>query len=65
MLGQPGQRREQRVDEPVAQPAGGPLFQRSQVQVQPDDREVGVETGPDVDGPINDLHGQQSIVGGR
>ena len=65
MLNQPRERREQAVDELRTEPAGGPLFQRSQVYVETDDREVGVEAWPDIDGPVNDLHGQQSIVGGR
>ena len=39
------------------EPAGGPLLERAEVDVEPDDREVGVEARADVDRPVEDLHG--------
>jgi hypothetical protein len=45
VFGQPGQRLKQRADKPFAQSDRGPLFELAQIQVQPDDRKMGVETG--------------------
>ena len=36
---------------------GGPLLQRAEVDVEPDDGEVGVQARSDVDGLVEDAHG--------
>ena len=56
MLGQARECSEQSVDELRPKPAGGPLFQRTQIDIETNDWEVGVKTWPDVDGPVNDFH---------
>ncbi len=56
VFGQAGQCGDQVVDESFAQASGRPGLQRLQVQLQPDDREVRVVRGADVDGTFEDAH---------
>src|SRR6476661_5805571 len=51
-----GQHLDQRVDESGAELGRGPLLELTQVELQPDDGEVGIQAGPDIDGTIDDPH---------
>ena len=62
MLGQAGQGRDQAVDERRAELAGRPGLQRAEVQLQPDDREMGVLRRADVDGAFEDAHAEQAVT---
>ncbi len=56
VLGQAGQCGDQVVDEALAQASGRPGLQHLQVELQPNDREVCVVRGADVDGTFEDAH---------
>ena len=56
VLVQPGQSGEQAVDERAAEPRGGPLLERAEVELEADDREVRVERGADIDRTFEDPH---------
>jgi hypothetical protein len=57
MLGQSRQSRGECIDEGTTQTTGGPVLQRTKIQLQPDDREARVQRGADVDGSIKNAHG--------
>jgi hypothetical protein len=56
VLLQARQRGHQAVREPAPQPHRGPVLQLAEVDVEPDDREVGIEVGADVHGPVENAH---------
>ncbi len=56
MLGEPGQRGGERVDEAGAEPAGRPRLEVAEVELEADDREVRVQRRSDVDGTVQDAH---------
>ena len=45
------------------EPADGPVLQLAEIDIEPDDREVGVEAGADVDGAVEDAHGCTELLG--
>ena len=56
VLGETGQGLGKRVDKCSAEPARGPRLQCSEVQLEADDRKVGVLRRADVDGTVEDAH---------
>src|SRR5262245_17912606 len=60
VLVKPRQRRDQPVDERRAEPGGGPLLERAEIELEPDDGEVGVQVGADVYGAVDDAHFESS-----
>ena len=56
VLVEAGQRRDQRIGERGAELAGGPFFERAEVDPEPDDGKMRVEARADVHGLINDSH---------
>ena len=60
MLVQPRQRRDQPVGEGRPELGRGPLLERAEVHLEPDDGEVGVQAGADVDGSIQNAHRDSS-----
>ena len=66
VLGKPGQRLGERVDERRSEAPGRPAFQLAQIQFEADDRKSRVERWADVNGTVDDAHGlpaRQSFVG--
>ena len=57
VLLQPRQRGDEAVVERRPELPGGPLLQLAEVHVEPDDGEVSVEARADVDGLVEDAHG--------
>jgi hypothetical protein len=51
---EPRQRRDQGIGEPRSQPAGGPVFQWAEIDVEANDWEMGVQTRTDEHGLAED-----------
>ncbi len=62
MVMQPRQILEQRINERLPQPAGGPVFQRLEIEHMPDNRKMGINIRANVDVAADDFHRTDLIV---
>ncbi len=56
VFSQAGERGRKPVDERIAQPAGGPLLELAQVELNTNDWKMSVERRSNVNGPVQDAH---------
>ncbi len=62
VLRKPGQRGRERIDELRPQAAGGPRFERAQVEFEANDGKMRVQRRADIDGTIDNAHGRCSAA---